>query len=123
MIGLTAVTLGQDVSLPDRPGRRLPSTEVFVENLLKGESVYVVYDSQAAEEDADKKCVAYLFRAPDGLLVNLEVIRAGFGVADTSYAYDQKDTFVTYQEAAKKAGKGMYGIIRRFQSMRGETPK
>jgi endonuclease YncB( thermonuclease family) len=119
LVGVAPVTLGQNVNLPDRPGgRRLPSTEGFVENLLKGEKVYVVYDTNVNEEDVDRKCVAYVFRAPDGLLVNLEVIRAGFAVVDTRYAFDQKDVFMRYQEAAKKADKGIYGIIKRIRAAR-----
>lgn len=120
LIGVAAVTLGERVDLAERfPGRRLPSTQTFVENLLKGESTYVVYDTQVAAEDADGKCVAYLFRAPDGLLVNLEVIRAGFAVVDTGYEFDQKPLFVKYQEAARTAEKGIYGIIARVKEARG----
>jgi hypothetical protein len=33
-----------------------------------------------------------------------------------------KDTFLQYQEAAKKADKGIYGIARRIRAMRGERP-
>lgn len=121
MIGVAAVALGERGQLPERfANLRLPSTETFVSNLLKGESVYVVYDTQVAEEDSDKKCVAYLFRAPDGLMVNLEVIRAGFAVTDTSYDFDQKPLFTKYQSSAQKAGKGIYGIVQRVKAVRGD---
>lgn len=117
MVGVAAVTLGERVNLPERlSGIRLPSTETFVNNLLKGERVYVVYDTQVAEEDADGKCVAYLFRAPDGLLVNLEVVRAGFAVTQSGYEFDQKSLFEKYQASAQAAGKGIYGIIRRLRN-------
>ena len=68
------------------------------------------------EEDADGKIVAYLFRAPDGLLVNLEVIRAGFAVTDTGYDFDQKETFIEYQDRARKADKGIYGLVKRIRA-------
>jgi endonuclease YncB( thermonuclease family) len=121
MIGVTSVRLGQNANLPDRPERRMPSTEGYLENLLKGESVYVVYDSQVAEQDADGKCVAYLCRAPDGLMVNQEAIRAGFAVADTSYDFDQKTAFTAYQESAKKAERGIYRIVQRIKARRAAT--
>ena len=69
-----------------------------------------------AEEDADGKCVAYLFRAPDGLVVNLEVVRAGFAVTQSGYEFDQKSLFEKYQASAQAAGKGIYGIIRRLRN-------
>lgn len=121
MIGVTSVSLAQKANLPERlTGKRLPSTESYMENLLKGENVYVVYDRKVAEEDAERKCVGYVYRAPDGLMVNLEVIRAGFAVADMTYDFDQRETFAKYQDAAKKAGKGIYGIVERIKASKGE---
>jgi endonuclease YncB( thermonuclease family) len=120
LIGVAAVTLGERVDLAERhPGIRLPSTQTFVENLLKGESVYVVYDTQVAAADADGKSVAYLFRAPDGLLINLEVIRAGFAVTEAGYEFDQKALFQRYQNAARTAENGIYGMIARIKAARG----
>ncbi len=117
MVGVAAINLGDRVKLPERfAAARLPSTERFVGHLLKGESVYVVYDTQVAAEDADGKIVAYLFRAPDGLLVNLEVIRAGFAVTDTNYDFDQKATFIEYQNRARGADKGIYGLVKRLRA-------
>ncbi len=117
MVGVAAINLADRVKLPERlAAARLPSTERFVGHLLKGESVYVVYDTRVAEEDADGKIVAYLFRAPDGLLVNLEVIRAGFAVVDMGYDFDQKATFIEYQDRARKADKGIYGLVKRLRA-------
>ncbi len=121
MVGVAAIALEDRVNLPERfAGLRLPSTERYVDNILRGESVYVVYDTRVAEEDADKKCVAYLFRAPDGLLVNLEVIRAGFAVVDNRCDFDQKETFTRYQETARKADKGIFGIVQRIKASKAE---
>lgn len=121
MVGVAAIALEDRVNLPERfAGLRLPSTERYVDNILRGESVYVVYDTRVAEEDADKKCVAYLFRAPDGLLVNLEVIRAGFAVVDNRCDFDQKEAFTKYQETARKADKGIFGIVQRIKASKAE---
>lgn len=121
MIGVAAVALGDRVNVPERfAGLRLPSTERYVDNLLKGESVYVVYDTRVSEEDADKKCVAYLFRAPDGLLINMEVIRAGFAVVDNRYDFDQKETFTKYQDSARQAERGIYGMVQRISASRSD---
>lgn len=122
MIGVATVALGDRVNVPERfSGLRLPSTERYLENLLKGENVYVVYDTRVAAEDADKKCVGYLFRAPDGLMINLEVIRAGFAVVDNRYDFDQKATFNKYQDAARTAERGIHGMIQRIGASRAEN--
>jgi len=91
-------------------------TRLFLENLLKGESVYVVYDSMVAEQDEDGKFVAYLYRSPDGLLVNMELVRQGFAGADASYDFEEADSFAYYQRNARKLGKGLYRRANRKEA-------
>jgi len=91
-------------------------TRLFLENLLKGESVYVVYDSMVAEQDEDGKFVAYLYRSPDGLLVNMELVRQGFAGADASYDFEEAESFAYYQRNARKLGKGMYRRANRKEA-------
>lgn len=94
------------------PGRdgppRLP-TGIFLENMLNGEDVYIVYDSMVEDQDEDGKYVAYVYRAPDGMLLNSEVIRQGFAVVDPGYDFAEKDTFLYYQNKAQQARKGLWG--------------
>jgi endonuclease YncB( thermonuclease family) len=106
MIGVAAMTRGANSD--QRPRRRPPVSHRFMENMLKGEKIYIVYDSQIEETDEDGKYVAYVYRAPDGLLVNLEAIRQGFGVVDTSYDFDDKKIFQFYNDRACKLGKGIW---------------
>lgn len=90
-----------------RPGRP-PMAELFLTNMLQGESVHVVYDPAVEEEDSEGNCVAYLYRAPDGLLVNLEIIRQGFAAVDTLGKFQEKDTFLHYQNKARTLQKGLW---------------
>jgi endonuclease YncB( thermonuclease family) len=113
MLGVAPVEFGRphDAETSSRggqPDRPVP-IQMFLENLLRGESVYVVYDSQVEKQDEDGKFVAYLYRAPDGLLINQEAIRQGFGVTDNSYAFEEQPSFRYYQEKAQKAKKGLWG--------------
>jgi len=57
--------------------------------------------------------VAYLYRSPDGLFANLEVIRQGFGVVATDYAFQHARTFQVYQGKAKADSKGTWGRLNR----------
>jgi hypothetical protein len=92
---------------PGRGAPRLP-TEIFLKNMLQGEEVYIVYDSMVEEQDEDGKYVAYVYRAPDGMLLNTEVLRQGFGVVDPGYDFSEKDTFEYYQGKAQQAKKGLW---------------
>ena len=55
--------------------------------------------------------MAYLYRAPDNLLVNLEVIRQGFGLAETDYYFDQQTAFRFYESKAQADDKGLWTLV------------
>lgn len=88
----------------DRPAM----TQLFLDNMLRGEKVYVVYDEKVEDEDESGNYVAYLYRVPDGLLVNIEVVRQGFAAADTRYDYTEKKSFVYYMNKARSLKKGLW---------------
>lgn len=79
----------------------------WLANLLKGESVYVKYDSAGAADTAGKTR-AYLYRAPDGLFVNLEMLRQGKALASARYVGDHQMSFSFYQARARTNAKGVW---------------
>ena len=79
----------------------------FTKNLLQGESVYLRYDVERT--DAYDRLLAYLYRAPDGLFVNLEIVRQGYGHAYTRFPFKHMELFRHYGNRARTAGKGLYG--------------
>ena len=79
----------------------------FTTNLLKGESVYLEYDRQ--KTDRYGRTLAYLYRAPDGLFVNLEIVRQGYGHAYTKYPFKYMDRFRASERKAREAGRGLWG--------------
>ena len=83
----------------------------FFRDLLVGEFVYLAYDSNVEREDESGAVVAYLYRAPDNLLVNLEVIRQGFGLAETDYYFDQQTAFQFYESKAQADDKGLWTLV------------
>jgi micrococcal nuclease len=76
-------------------------TAVFMENLLKGESVYIA-------DDPNQK---YIYRAPDGLFVNVEIIRQGYGQVDDAAPFKYSTEFSRLQEFAKERKKGIWDTI------------
>lgn len=78
----------------------------FIKNLLKGESVYLRFDSNRTDKYG--RLLAYLYRAPDGLFVNLEVIRQGYGKVYTTFPFKHKALFQHYNGQAQQAGRGLW---------------
>ncbi len=79
----------------------------FTKNLLLGESVYLRFDID--KTDKYGRLLAYLYRAPDGLFVNLEIVRQGYGHAYTQFPFKHMELFQYYGNRARIAGKGLYG--------------
>ena len=78
----------------------------FIQNLLYGESVYLKFDAERT--DIYGRMLAYLYRAPDGLFVNLEIVRQGYGRIETRFSFDKFDLFHNYNERAKFKEKGLW---------------
>ena len=77
-------------------------TEEFLKRLLLGEHVYLRFDSSGSKRQA------YLFRAPDGLFVNLEMLRQGYGIVWEDPTFDFLELFRQYESIAKAAEKGIW---------------
>ena len=60
-------------------------------------------------QDRYGRLLAYLYRAPDGLFVNLEVVRQGYGHAYTRFPFKHMELFRNYENQARTAGKGLWG--------------
>jgi len=81
----------------------------FLTNLLKGEEVYLEYENNAKPEyDIYGRLLAYFYRAPDGLFVNLEIIRQGYGHAYTKYPFKYMELFRAYEKRASENEKGLW---------------
>jgi len=105
----TVRLLGVDPALPAGAGAdERERTRRFVHNLLAGEWVYLDYDANLEGKDEDGNPVAYLHRAPDGLMVNLELIRQGYALAAEGYDYEHQELFSFYEGKARADHKGMW---------------
>jgi len=81
----------------------------FVKNLLRGENVYIVADPDANQPG---RYDYYIYRAPDGLFINAEIIRQGYGLADTIALFKYMAQFKQLEEFAKERNKGLWDVGR-----------
>lgn len=96
--------LGVQTPADDRSARE---AQRFLEDLLRGESVHL--DDRSTEQDRRAGQVqAYVFRAPEGLLVNLEVLRQGYGTYAGGVEHPWGDLFAEYAQRARQQGRGLW---------------
>jgi micrococcal nuclease len=93
---------------PDRPVEfYAKEASLFARNLLEGESVYVRDGPQKTDHFGRR--LAYVFRAPDGLFVNLEIVRQGYGrVMQVKEPFEHLDLFLHYERVALGSHKGIW---------------
>ena len=95
---------------PSRPVEPFgPEASAFTKNLLIGEEVYLRFGNE--ERGKYDRLLAYVFRAPDGLFVNLEIVRQGYGKAYVKYPFEHMALFQHYESRARSSGKGLWSLL------------
>jgi len=80
----------------------------FLENLLSGEDLEVELSAGSSAAASDRPVAAQLYRAPDGLHVNLEAVRQGYAAVDASTPFERIELFRQYEQRARTARKGIW---------------
>lgn len=80
----------------------------FTTNLLKGEKVYLIGDTPSESLDRYERTLAYVYRAPDGMFINAEIIRQGYGHAYTLFPFKYMEEFKQLERFAREAEKGLW---------------
>ena len=94
---------------PSRPVEPFgPEASAFTKNLLIGEEVYLRFGNE--ERGKYDRLLAYVFRSPDGLFVNLELVRQGYGHAYVKYPFEYMELFRQYESKARRFGKGLWSL-------------
>jgi endonuclease YncB( thermonuclease family) len=95
------------VEIPKRDGCEAQARE-FLDRLLTGEFVYLEYESDWPQHDHEGRTWAYAYRVPDGLLLNLELVRQGYAHVSDSRRFGQQPLLRAYEQLARKAHKGFW---------------
>ena len=80
----------------------------FTHQLLAGKSVDLQFDRD--RRDKFGRLLAYGYRAPDRLFVNLELVRLGYSRAYTKYPFKYSALFREHERQANSEGLGYGGI-------------
>lgn len=96
---------------PDKTLRVLAERAAdFTRQLLAGKSAYLQFDRD--RRDKFGRLLAYVYRAPDRLFVNLELVRLGYGRAYTKYPFRKSALFREHEKHAKAEGLGVWADPR-----------
>lgn len=91
-----------------------PEASAYLHNLLDGECVFLKHDPKSKVMDRWGRYLAQVYRAPDGLWVNLELVRQGYGRTTPEYPSSYIELFQTYELRAKLAHKGLWRDVNAF---------
>lgn len=80
----------------------------YTQRLLAGERVWTKYDAAYPLRDRDGRYWVYVYRAPDGLCLNLELLRLGYARVSAVEPFDQLTLFQTYEQHARRLSKGVW---------------
>jgi micrococcal nuclease len=84
------------------------AARAFTTRLLSGEAVYLAYEPTWPPRDRAGRVWAYMYRAPDGLLVNLELVRQGYARVSTAQPFEHQQLLRAYERLAQNSGKGLW---------------
>ncbi|MEW6253754.1 MAG: thermonuclease family protein, partial [Planctomycetota bacterium] len=94
VLRLIGVYLPQSGAAPDE-------ARSYLARLLAGERVQVEFEPEWPERDLGERRWAYVFRAPDGLFVNVELIRQGFARVSGGAPYKHERVLRAYERHAR----------------------
>ncbi len=109
LVGVAGAQAKPDKAVPARRDYNSRAVE-FLGNLLGGERVYVLGGGRGSPGLGELKAVK-VFRAPDGLYVNLELVRQGYTPISPAGLAGERELFETYQRRAQQVGKGMWSKL------------
>ena len=109
LLGVSAVQANVGKAVSARRPYNSRAVE-FLNNLLAAERVYVMDNHPRIARTSGLKLVK-IFRAPDGLYVNLELVRQGYMRMAPAGLAGERRLFETYQARARLAGKGLWSKL------------
>jgi micrococcal nuclease len=105
LIGVDAPEIAHRDHPHDEPSGR--AARDFTRELAEGERVTLSFDPNDGPRDRYGRTLAYV-TLPDGRLLNLEIIRAGWAEAYRAFGYVRKREFMAAEREARAAKRGMW---------------
>ena len=106
LFGVNAPETDKHPSKPPEPYGE--EAAAYLQKFLLDDLIYLRFDEHML--DQYDRILGYVYRSSDGIFVNLEVIREGYGEVDRRYPFKYEELFTDYESRAKTDRKGLWGI-------------
>lgn len=87
----------------------------FTKDLIGNNPVRLEADDLSTNRDRYDRLLRYVY-IPDGRLVNLEIIKQGYGFAYTSFPFTKSNEFKQAETNAREAGQGLWSSCEPTQN-------
>ena len=101
------------VDAPQAVERYGKEAGAFLTKLLKGKKVCILWEGWKPTKDNDGRLFAYAYRAPDGLFINAEIIRRGYGRVHKPFSFKHEKVFRQLEGIARNSKKGLWASTAR----------
>lgn len=81
----------------------------FTQGQALGKFVRLERDLGSANRDRYQRLLRYVYVLPDGVLINAEIIRQGYGHAYTVFPFSKMEEFRALEREAREASRGLWG--------------
>lgn len=81
----------------------------YTKRLLEGRRVFVELEPGPTHNDIYGRLLAYLYRVPDDLFINLDLVQQGYGHAYTKYPFSRMEEFRKAERQARRKRRGLWG--------------
>lgn len=88
--------------------RRDADASAYIKRLVADTQVAVQVDDSNRTEDESSRTRVFLYRFPDGLFVNNELVKQGYAQADAKQVSDHTDEFEQAEQQARTARRGLW---------------
>ena len=93
---------------PNKPVERFgKEASAFTRGRAEGKKVRLEYDPGTGRKDRYGRTLAYIY-LPDGTLLNLEIVRQGYGHAYTRFPFSKMDEFRAAEREAREERRGLW---------------
>ena len=107
--GETVKPIGVEAGKIKYPGKPVKDfrkeATAFINQMVKGKEVRLEYGQQ--KKDKYGQLLAYIY-LKDGTFLNAEIIKQGYGHADTRFPFKYKEQFKQYEEEARVNKRGLW---------------
>jgi len=94
------------------------AASTFTKNLIGDQPVKLEADPTNTNRDRYNRLLRYVY-LPDGTLVNLEIIRQGYGFAYVGFPVQKLEEFKAAQAEARKANRGLWAGCKPVENQQG----